>query len=164
MVDPLNPVYKLPTPNEISIENGKPFVRDTLNVNDINQKRRALLGNRGKEILREPIEGSRPAHLHKEIKGHSYLDVKDINRDGIFESKRITNPLAPSYTWRDQDDKSVNPNYGEIVGTTPKQIHPLEVSQTRPLNLSLNIQDIEGTKSNSFAEKTYFIDVNHLLI
>jgi len=42
------------------------------------------------------------------------LDVKDINRDGLFETRRKnnpTNPLDPVYTWRDTR-MSLNEKYG----------------------------------------------------
>lgn len=50
--------------------------------------------------------------------------MKDINKDGIFESTRVVNPLIPSYYWRDEEGKDLNKNYGEIKGANPKQMHP----------------------------------------
>lgn len=115
--------------------------------------------NRGKEILKEPIEGSKPSHLTKQLRSVPRLEVKDINKDGIFQSSRQTNPLQPQYHWRDQDDQSLNSNYGEIKGAEVKRIHPLSVN--RDNNLSLNVRDIEGTQANSFFAKSHFIDVLH---
>lgn len=48
VVDPLCPVYKLPTPAEISVDPGRSFQRDTLSIEDINQKRKMTMGNRGR--------------------------------------------------------------------------------------------------------------------
>lgn len=66
--------------------------------------------------------------------------MKDINKDGIFESNRSVNPLQPNYQWRDQDDKSLNSNYGKINGTNPRQVHPVTVN--RPNNMCFDLNDI----------------------
>jgi hypothetical protein len=85
------------------------------------------------------------------------LEVKDINKDGIFESTRNTNPLQPEYHWRDNDDKNLNQSYGGIGGSLPKQIHPSAIN--KPNNFCLGIKDIEGTQANSFFAKSHFVDV-----
>lgn len=51
-MDPLCPVYKLPTAAEISADPGKNFLRDTLSIADINNKRRTLIGDRGRDTLK----------------------------------------------------------------------------------------------------------------
>jgi len=43
IVDPLQPKYQLPTANEISMDKGRTFVRDTLSVDDINNKKKTFL-------------------------------------------------------------------------------------------------------------------------
>lgn len=48
VVDPLCPVYKLPNVAPISIDPGRNFIRDTLVSSDINQKRKTLIGDRGR--------------------------------------------------------------------------------------------------------------------
>lgn len=58
MVNPLCPQYLLPSVNEIAVDKGRNFVRDTLQISDINAKRRQILRERGIEALREPIPGS----------------------------------------------------------------------------------------------------------
>jgi hypothetical protein len=58
------------------------------------------------------------------------LEVKDINNDGIFVSKRKsnpTNPNTPSYVWQEQRDK-LNCSYGEI-GNHPREIIPQIVNK-----------------------------------
>jgi hypothetical protein len=85
------------------------------------------------------------------------LQVKDINKDGIFESSRTTNPLKPEYHWRDNDDKDLNNSYGVIRGSEPRQVHPSAVN--KPNDLCLGIKDIEGTQANSFFAKSHFVDV-----
>ena len=42
----------------------------------------------------------------------------DINKDGTFETKRTGDPLNPKYQWRDEDDKALNNNYGNIKYTS----------------------------------------------
>jgi hypothetical protein len=85
------------------------------------------------------------------------LQVKDINKDGLFESTRSTNPLQPAYHWRDNEDKTLNHSYGCIRGSEPRQIHPSSVNRAN--NLCLGIGDIEGTQANSFFAKSHFVDV-----
>ena len=86
----------------MSVDPGRNFQRDTLDIKDINGQRKTTIGDRGRQILREPIAGSQPSQLTKLIKANSNLEVKDINKDGVFETKRTVNPLNPVYNWRDQ--------------------------------------------------------------
>lgn len=69
--------------------------------------------------------------------------------------------MQPDYLWRDNPDKSLNPQYGRIEGTHPKSMHPHNVNRRN--NLCLDVADIEGTKANSFFAKTHFDDVNAIL-
>ena len=91
------------------------------------------------------------------------LDVKDINRDGTFISKRIqipTNPLEPSYSWRDSKDR-VNYQYGDI-GNRSRM--PIEPKPNRKVDMSLNANDIEGTKANSYYDRKLFLSVLFYMI
>lgn len=54
-IDPLCPKYTLPSAAEIIPDNGRTFIRDTLQISDINGKRSHTWQNRGKEVLRDPI-------------------------------------------------------------------------------------------------------------
>ncbi len=47
VIDPLCPKYKLPSAAEISIDNGRNFIRDPLLVTDINEKRNQIRRDRG---------------------------------------------------------------------------------------------------------------------
>lgn len=80
----------------------------------------------------------------------------------MFETTRTVNPLAPTYYWRDEQDKGLNKKYGQIRGTAPKQMHPVQISPNRPQNTCLNIGDIDGTKTNSAYSRAHFIDVTYL--
>jgi len=68
VVDPLAPQYLLPSASEIVMDNGRKFIRDTLNTNDINGKRSHTWQNRGREIIKQEIDGSSPSKLTKELR------------------------------------------------------------------------------------------------
>ena len=107
---------------------------------------------------KESIEGSSPSKLFRTVDAVNRLDVKDINRDGLFVSKRKlrpTNPLEPAYTWRDTRD-NVNSIYGDI-GNHSKVQHPSYINRRN--DLSYNVHDIEGAKANSCNERRYFLSV-----
>jgi hypothetical protein len=83
-VDPLCPQYLLPSASEIVMDKGRKFIRDTLSIQDINGKRSHTWQNRGKETLKQEVEGSSPSKLTREVNAKARLEVKDINKDGIF--------------------------------------------------------------------------------
>lgn len=86
------------------------------------------------------------------------LQVRDINKDGIFESTRHTNPLQPNYYWRDNQNEvlKVNHSYGQIEGTQPKMLYP-QVNKVN--NFMFNTRDIEGTTTNSAFNRSHMMDV-----
>lgn len=147
----------LPSASEVVVDPGRKFIRDTLDAKDINNKRSHTLQNRGREVLREAVEGSSPSKLTKNLNAVSRLEVKDINKEHKFETKRSTNPLEPNYNWRDDYDRNLNQQYGHISGTNVRQMHPAQVN--RPNNLNLNVKDIEGTQANSYYARSHFVDV-----
>jgi hypothetical protein len=69
--------------------------------------------------------------------------------------KHPTNPLEPTYTWR-ETPAHVNNEYGDI-GNRCKEIIPVKVNNKNDLSLSTN--DIEGAKANSSNEKKYFFNM-----
>ncbi len=90
--------------------------------------------------------------------------MKDINKDGIFETNRHVNPLEPNYLWRDNNNEmtKVNSTYGHIEGNHPKKLHPTEVHKKN--DLMYNTRDIEGTTSNSAFNRAHFMDVRLFFI
>lgn len=59
IVDPVCPVYKLPSVAPVSIEEPRPFIRDTLQVSDIAQRKiNFFTRNRGVEALTQPVPGA----------------------------------------------------------------------------------------------------------
>jgi hypothetical protein len=73
VVDPLQPVYKLPSSNEISIDKGRNFIRDNILVDDINNKKHLFLKERGLEVLKDDIQGSHPMKLTKLVDARQRL-------------------------------------------------------------------------------------------
>ena len=107
------------------------FLRNTLDISDLPQKKSAPKSI--KSPKNETVEGSEPSKLFRTVEAVSRLSVKDINDDGKFVSRRRNNPtdpLNPSYEWRDrsldqkgfvftkpileQDGKNLNNRYGDI--------------------------------------------------
>jgi hypothetical protein len=97
------PVYKLPSCAPVSVDEGRPFLRDTLKVDDIaHRKAQFLERRRGAEALSQPVPGSKSVPRTHQNDGLSRLDVLDINKEGMFKSNRLANPLDPVYQWKDE--------------------------------------------------------------
>ena len=130
-----------------------------MDISDIGTKMPSRLA---KYYPKEDIEGASPSKQFRTVEAVSRLDVKDINRDGVFESARKKypiDPLEPVYTWRDTAS-TVNQRYGNL-SNRPKDLIPAVVRQ--PHNLALSTYDIEGAKANSSNERKYFFSVLNLL-
>lgn len=110
-MDPLAPKYQLASCAAFSVDQGRKFLRDPLEIQDIAPPKKKYYGGL---VARDPITGSTPMARTKDLNAISRLQVKDINKDGIFESTRHTNPLIPNYEWRDDenDKQKVNMGYG----------------------------------------------------
>lgn len=109
--NPLVPEYKLPSFEARPITPPK-FMRDSLDVSDIEgtkAKRDPYLDYKTRPSMNlEDIEGSKSKVLHKSRsrspEGYDHLNYSDVNKDGLFVSKRQTNPLAPEYLIRDEEN------------------------------------------------------------
>lgn len=86
----------------MTVDNGRNFIRDTLKIDDISARKDQYMRQRGYDILNEVVPGSKSRPLAYPLNAVSRLKVEDINKEGVFESKRVTNPLAPIYKWRDE--------------------------------------------------------------
>lgn len=114
ITDPVAPVYKLPSCAPMSIDEGRPFIRDPLKVDDIvHRKPHFLDRRRGHEALSQPVPGSQSLPRTHTNDGISRLDVGDINKEGMFKSTRMADPLDPVYQWKDELEK-INMKYGKI--------------------------------------------------
>jgi len=98
VVDPLNPVYKLPTA-PVEVHPTLPFKRDSYLVDDIPGTRSTggtgAMGNmkpRPNNLLNvDDVPGARPRPLVHSATGHAdSLDVADIIHGGVFQTKRRT--------------------------------------------------------------------------
>lgn len=58
------------------MDKGRTFIRDTLAIEDINNKKTTFLKERGMEILNKPVEGSQPMQLTKFVNANHRLEVK----------------------------------------------------------------------------------------
>lgn len=81
IVDPVCPTYKLPSVAPVSIEEPRPFIRDTLQVDDIaKRKLNFFTRKRGVEALTQPIPGAQSLPRTYAGSGVSRLMVDDINK------------------------------------------------------------------------------------
>jgi len=155
-INPLEPTYHLPTVKERPVTPPK-FVRDTLDVSDI-RAQEPTMEYRVKLNLSKParqshfdysdVKGTTPADPHgiaqrtrfgRDDEAKSTLtQVKDINTYMTFKSKRVTNPLDPTYP------KSIGDgNVGKVEGSSPTPLP--RARQDRP-NFCLHTEDIERHK------------------
>lgn len=149
------------------------FIRDQMHIDDIpgaRPKHDWHNNAKTKEINKiDDIEGTRakPRHVaRKNSAGYTSYDYSDITRTN-FSSKRIANPLQPTYTIKDEDGKPMT--IGEIEGNRPQVLPPPR--QRGDVSLTLKTQDILGATASSkgkgvFAEhhaRREFRQVNNTL-
>ena len=134
-VDPLNPVYPLPSCGEKYPLEVPKFIRDTLDVRDISgarakPKKQSPVDHNYMDIYRRNRDDDILLSHKKLYKGnknklYNSLDFRDVYKDPPF-SNRHTNPLEPRYVF---DSKMAEVNYtsgktepalyGEIEGNKP---------------------------------------------
>lgn len=143
-VNPVDPKYNLPEPK---IDDGPPpkFVYNGFDYGDVE-------GSHPKSYKtdkppRDPfklddIPGAQPKSLTKKFNGDRSLNVKDINEDGIFKTRRNTNPLFPDYYY---DGQTYPRDFG-IQSSNYKTRHD-------NLDLSLKTEDIGGATADSLTAK-----------
>ena len=103
--NPLNPVYQLPSYQDNEPIPVPKFLRDNINYDDVEgvHSKSYKSDKPPKDILKtDDICGAHPKRLIKEFRGNRTLDVKDINEDGVFKTRRETNPLNPDYFYDGQ--------------------------------------------------------------
>jgi len=127
------------------------FIRDQMNIQDIEgakPKRDWHNDAKTKETNKiDDIDGTRARIRHQPRKnsaGYTSYDYSDITK-AHFHTKRIANPLNPTYTIRDEDG---NPfEIGAILGNKPQVLPPKR--ERGEVNLALKTQDIMGATSDS---------------
>ena len=121
-LNPLNPEYKLPSYSEPNIEYNQKFIRDTLDISDIEG---AQTKNYYKykfhdniNVFNEKVDDEMIYNKIKNRKGknYNYLDYRDVYEKKQFSNRHI-NPLDPVYTLNYLNGESYT--YGEIDGNKP---------------------------------------------
>lgn len=127
------------------------FVRDNLHIDDIPGSRPAKkkqLDIATRDLMNiNDIEGTnaRPRHFKRpkaeaEGNAYSYMDYKDVT-DVDFKTTRIVNPLAPTYTIRDENQNICE--IGLVKGSQPCVLPPPR-QDTNFVATSLKTEDIHG--------------------
>ena len=138
--NPLNPEYQLPTKKEDPPPEPK-FVYDGFNFDDIPgvhpKSYKPTKPARHHEA--DDIDGARPKYKNRRF-DHSnrILDVSDINTDGVFKTKRRTNPVTPEALFRRlclENDFGVS--------------HTNYLSRNGKKDFSLTIDEINGASADS---------------
>ena len=96
----------------------------------------------------DDIEGAKavPRHAPRERSGgYNVYDYSDITKQQ-FVSTRVTNPLNPSYTIRDENGQLAE--IGEVVGSKPNVLPP-ERRQSELMKTSLRTDDIMGATAGT---------------
>jgi hypothetical protein len=137
-VNPVDPQYDLPPipPPPVAC---RPFIRDPLRNDDVEGAHpMSLLPTCApRDIMRvDDILGTKPVQHIREMNRPSSLDVKDINTDGIFKTRRIVDPMNPVYFVFGTEIKA------EDFGTAKPPPEPLTDKR-------LDISDIEGAQADS---------------
>lgn len=108
--NPLDPVYELPQVETRAITPPR-YIRDQMDVTDIHgafPKRAWHVDARTKETNKiDDIEGTKAHQRHsprKNSAGYTSYDYTDVTK-AHFHTKRVANPMNPSYTIRDEDGK-----------------------------------------------------------
>lgn len=130
--NPLCPDYRISDAEDRPVTPPK-FIRDSFNVSDIEGTKAKPLYRRQHE--RDPLAvsdipgttvGWKP-EFKRRTSPSKALDTTDINNDGIFRTRRVTNPLEPCYQYDvpeelAQCDPSARETWtiGDIPGSHPK--------------------------------------------
>ncbi len=148
-LNPLNPEYKLPSFSEPTIEYNQKFIRDTLNISDIEG---AQTKNYYKykfhdniNVFNEKVDDEMIYNKIKNRKGknYNYLDYRDVYAKKEFSNRHI-NPLDPVYTLNYLNGESYT--YGEIDGNKP---HAFSKYNTEKDGKGNKTDDIEYAQSDT---------------
>ena len=143
MINPVDPEYELPS-YEISNNPIPKFLRDTMKNDDVegSSPKKINYEKPPKDLMKvDDININKNNKKFNKDQKNCSFDVSDINNDGYFKTKRITNPLTPTYQIGGM----------EIIDDFGKS-KPLPQGHNYPF-YSLNINDIEGSKADSTTKK-----------
>ena len=148
-LNPLNPEYKLPSFTEPNIEYNQKFLRDTLDISDIEG---AQTKNYYKykfhdniNVFNEKVDDEMIYNKIKNRKGknYNYLDYRDVYEKKKFSNRHIS-PLDPVYTLNYLNGETYT--YGEIDGNKPNAFSKYNTKKDGKGNRT---DDIEYAQSNS---------------
>ena len=143
--NPLNPQYSLPSYHDPTPIPVPKFIRDNINYDDVPgvHSKSYKSDKPPRDIMKtDDINGASPKHLIKGYMGNRNLDVSDINKDGIFKTKRETNPLVPDYYYDGQ-------HYPQDFGIQKSNYK----TRRDHLDLSLKTEDIQGAAADSATQE-----------
>ena len=134
-INPLNPVYKLPS--YIKAERAEPrkFIRNQIDISDIEKTKPNKLFPMKMRLFKtyDEIKGVHPKKPYRRKEIHDSLNYSDLN---IKNSKfRNTNPLEPEY----------DNNYGGFIKGTKSDLPYYHFSGKN----TLNVEDINGALPGS---------------
>jgi hypothetical protein len=146
VVNPLNPQYALASV-ELKPHTPKELIRETNVTHDINLKELRQDFSTRNNIDYLDVSGKKSAP-YVPNKPHQQLNVKDINNDMVFRSKRTTDPLSPRYNYDTppmQRSQDTNWEIGQMKDNHPRKLP--ETRTDRPL-FSLRTDDIDNMKQS----------------
>ena len=127
------------------------FIRDQMNISDIpgaKPKRDWINEAKTKETNKiDDIPGTKARVRHsprQNSAGYTSYDYTDVTK-AHFISKRIANPMSPSYTIRDENNNLFQ--IGVIEGNKPQVLPPKR--ERGEVSLALKTQDILGATASS---------------
>ena len=149
-LNPLNPDYKLPSPNvEPPIEIPK-FIRNNIDVSDIigaQPRKHKFYFDKEQDIMNKYSKETDVDYISfknnfKGEKNYDYLDYRDVYRNRPF-SNRVTNPLNPCYKINYDGVENV---FGEIEKNRPNCFSKFHCESVGKGNRT---DDIEGDETNN---------------
>ncbi|KAH0787824.1 hypothetical protein GPJ56_008173 [Histomonas meleagridis] len=143
MVNPVDPQYDLPK-YKVPDEPPPKFIRDTMKNDDVEgaHPMSYKTDKPPRDLMKlDDIEGATPKRrISINQNSHNPFDVKDINNDGIFKTRRRVDPLNPVYHF-DGKDLTAD-DFGRAF---PK--HELKVPNF------METSDIDGAQADSATKK-----------
>jgi len=143
-INPVDPVYELPSSKKEEYPVPK-FIRDNMKNDDVEgaSPKPYLSDKPPRDIMRlDDIIGYKPKQtIQRDSKTNFSFDVTDINTDGQFRSKRVTNPLTPEYFFN-----------SEVITDDFGRAKPPPKGHSTPYH-PLDVTDIPGATADSASMK-----------
>ena len=147
----MNPNYNL---SKVEVRPATPpkFIRDAMAIDDIDKskpKADIMAGRATRDVMKiDDIGGTRAQQRHKPRQnagGYTSYDYNDITKQER-KSKRCSNPLDPTYTVMDDDNKAIQ--IGGVDGSKPARL-PDPPKDRSAYGGSLQTTDIAGAQTST---------------